>query len=215
MTSKILSFFALMMLGISAHAQQGVECFGTKHTLLGHYGLSMHPDTYQPRMFNLYVEGGYSLNQLGIQNTVSGFHVGAGATYIDKLSIGMMYGQNFGRFNSSLSQIRNTEYKMQYFGGELQYTLFPNSLFSVSFPMQVAIAGVSQYTVEGSSVLAREITDYMGFIIPGAKVELNVTNRMKLGLSANYRIGVQDSLLPPEEIDGLNFQLLLRYKLLR
>ncbi len=184
-----------------------------KNTLLHGRLNNFHPDSRDQNPWNLYVEGGFSLLSLA-SKAEPGVQIGGGLVYKQKFSAGGFLGTSFSRFTSAEDTSASLAYNFQYLGGELQYTLNPDDLVSISFPMQLAIGILRQHVVDDNGdVVQTNGRDGLGMIIPGVKVDVNLTHKLRLGLTVNYKGALRTTYLPDSEISGLNALLLLRYHL--
>jgi hypothetical protein len=140
----------------------------------------------------LYVAPEYQFGQIQNELThLSGFS--AMAIVNKKLSVGVSMNRTLVR-DFSPKDVSPLYLKANYGGLKIEYTMNPNSLVHISFPLMVGMGMASTDSIAGSGIvpgpyrIRRNTPDNRFFMVqPGVQVEVNLMKYAKAYVGAQYR----------------------------
>ena len=174
----------------------------------------------KPQTIGLYIAPEYSYGQVRSSMTNLG---GVSAMFIlnKKFAVGVT-SQMVSNRNFIPTTINPNYLRASWTGGKIEYTLNPDKLFHISFPLTVGAGRASADSL--GYRWGRHGNDWYGYrtaytnrfivVQPGINVEMNLLRFAKLYVGANYRLSFltsnQTALLPANSLQGYSIHAGLR-----
>lgn len=148
-------------------------------------------------------------------STVALLNMRAGAVFNDKVSLGGFYNLSLNDFRGEFVGAQGPAMDFRWVGGFVEYTLFADRKFHLTFPILVGGAEVDRDAgIAGSD---GEFEANFLLIEPSALVEINLLQNVRFNIGLGYRFAgdFSNSGIDQSDIGGLSAQAALKFGLFR
>ena len=142
------------------------------------------------------------------------FNIRGGLSWKDRISFGGFYNTSLNQINPESETIPNIYMDYWSAGGFLEYTLFPDKLIHLTFPLQIGYGEVQMDNESGETGLG-EANFFQ--LEPSALLEINLHRYIRFNVGAGYRIlgDMNYRNFNQSDLSGLTGQAGLRIGLFR
>ena len=160
---------------------------------------------------NVMVSGGREISSIGGANVGNG-DLRLGLVFNDQWTTGIYYQRSLNEFVPVNETIPGLYTEYQSVGGLLEYTLFPNRLLHITFPLKIGYGHLEMDTNSDWDEWIRD-EQHLFVLQPGAFAVLNVTPLLNLYAGATYRItnGFEYRAISSASTQGVTGQLGLKF----